>query len=136
MVHVTKSICDKVIAQQNQILSLYICVVFRFGKRHYFSNSKPVKWIRILYIHIICIVHVYLLYSLYLYVYLYTDTGMYRHLFSVFIHFFTSQTSGYGEFYFPGCISVHRPTPTSSSFLFYMIDTFRSSRKMTRFLKA
>lgn len=61
---------------------------------------------------------------------------MYRHLFSVLIHFFTSQTSGYGEFYFPGCISVHRPTPTSSSFLFYMIDTFRSSRKMTRFLKA
>jgi len=71
------------------------------------------------------------IYSVYLYAYIYIDTHVYTHTppFSLLVSLFTSQTSGYGEFYLLDYISIHRPIPTSSHFPFYMIDTFKSSRK-------
>lgn len=68
---------------------------------------------------------------MYLYAYIYTDILIYTHTppFSLLKCLFTSQTSGYGEVYFPDQISIHRPIPTSSCFLYYMIDNFKSRRK-------
>lgn len=127
--------CDKVTAMQNQTSSLYICVGVQICRECSQTETSNVenRFEFFIYVHIythsVCIYNI-----LYIYMHTYTQTYIYIHTphtppFSLLIWLFTSQTSGFGEFYFPDHVSIHRPIPTSSRFPLYMIDTFKSSRE-------
>lgn len=126
---------------ESHIKSLHMCGCLNLQTETILVRSNLENGFKFfIYVHIYTHrVFVYIIYCItvciynipYICMHTYTQTYLNIHtpLFSLLKCLFTSQTSGYGEVYFPDHISIHRPIPTSSCFPYYMIDNFKSRRK-------